>query len=216
MKMINLPELHSKGWTLVEGINSKAELLELGRSIGTPTRTPNGELIKEIRRSTANEAPIGSQSAIYGTSRFPLHTDTVFWPIPTQYLILRGSGDCRRPTTIMSFRDMLQKCGMGIPNLLQESVWRVSAGRHNFYCSISFRQKNQVGWRYDADLMTPANEAAAKAHKMLKKFVKSEETETIYWSGSTAAILCNWATLHGRGNEPSDEGERIIERLYVR
>jgi len=214
--MINISELHSKGWTLVEGITSKAELLELGKSIGQPTLTPNGELIKEIRRSSISEAPKGSQSSLYGACRFPLHTDTVFWPTPTKYLILRGYGDCRRPTTVMSFENMIQKYDHDIQHLLQASVWRVSAGRHNFYCSLQFRQENQFGWRYDSDLMLPANKPANEVNEILKQLVNSRDTDTITWSGSTAAILCNWITLHGRGDEPPNEDERVIERLYVR
>ncbi len=213
MKMF---ELHTKGWMLVDGISSKAEVLELGKAIGTPVLTPNGELVKEIRRIPALEAPPGSQSSIYGAGRFPLHTDTVFWPTPVRYVILRGYGDTRRPTTVMTFADMIRDRDASFHTLLQESVWRVTAGNKNFYCSLRFRHGDLIGWRYDADLMIPANDAANEAHSVLRELVNREDTDAITWSGTIAAILCNWTTLHGRGPEPPDEEVRVIERLYVR
>jgi len=87
---VDIAELQARGWTLVDGISSQEEMLELARAIGTPTLTPNGELVKEIRRLPADEAPPGSQSSTYGAGPFPLHTDTVFWATPVRYVILRG------------------------------------------------------------------------------------------------------------------------------
>lgn len=213
---MDMCELQTKGWTLVDGISSQTEMLELGKALGSPVLTPNGELVKEIRRIPAREAPPGSQSSIYGTGRFPLHTDTVFWPTPVRYVILRGYGDTRRPTTVMTFADVVRERHSRFHSLLQESVWLVTAGKKGFYCSLKFRHEGLVGWRYDADLMTPANEAATVVHAVLRELVTREDAGTIGWSGRTAAVLCNWTTLHGRGPEPANEGVRVIERLYVR
>lgn len=77
-------ELNTSGWTLVKGVSSSAELLELGRALGHPVPSPNGEIVKEIRITPAVEAPPGSQSSIYDTAPFPLHTDTVFSPLPVR------------------------------------------------------------------------------------------------------------------------------------
>lgn len=79
---MDMSELQTKGWTIVDGITSQTALPDLGKAIGTLAPTPNGELVKEIRRIPAVEAPPGSQSSIYGSGRFSLHTDTVFWPEP--------------------------------------------------------------------------------------------------------------------------------------
>ena len=213
---MDMHELQARGWTLVDGISSQEEMLELARSMGTPTLTPNGELVKEIRRLPANEAPPGSQSAIYGAGPFPLHTDTVFWATPVRYVILRGYGDTRRPTTVLSFEDMTRDCDSRFHSDLRRAVFRVTAGNTTFYCSLKFRHGDAIGWRYDADLMTPANAAAERAHTRLRELVKRDDVDGITWSGSAAAILCNWRTLHGRGEQPPDERVRVIERLYVR
>jgi alpha-ketoglutarate-dependent taurine dioxygenase len=213
---MNMSELKERGWMLVDGIASQSDLLELGKSIGTPVPTPNGELVKEIRRSSASAARPGSQSALYGVGSFPLHTDTVFWATPVRYVLLRGYGDTRRPTTVMSFADMLSECDSKFHSLLEKSVWRISAGNKMFYCSLCFRCESSLGWRYDSDLMYPANPAAVEVHPILRRLVHQSNMPGITWTGNTAVIFCNWTTLHGRGPQPLDEGIRVIERLYVR
>lgn len=209
-------ELKISGWTLVKGVSSRAELLELGRALGCPVPSPNGEIVKEIRITPAAEAPPGSQSSIYDTGPFPLHTDTVFWPVPVRYVILRAHGDTRRPTTVKSFSQLLQECDARFSVLAEKSVWIVGTKSKRFYCSLRFRHGDLVGWRYDADCMSPANTAAIEVDKVLRPLVNSGRTDCINWSGDTAVILSNWNVLHGRGPEPRDEGTRIIERLYVR
>jgi len=209
-------ELQTRGWAIVEGIESSADLLELGMALGYPVPSPNGEMVKEIRITKEEKAMPGSQSALYGTGPFPLHTDTVFWPTPVRYVILRGYGDTRRPTTLMSFSEMLRRCGAGAAAMAANSIWTVREGSRRFFCSLKFRLGGLVGWRYDADLMSPANHAAIAIRQMFEPIAKGEVTDRIFWSGNTALVLSNWQVLHGRGPEPSDEGPRIVERLYVR
>lgn len=213
---MDIAELQTKGWALVDGVSSQAELLELGKAIGSPVPTPNGELVKEIRRIPPDEASEGSQSAIYGAGPFPLHTDTAFWPIPVRYVLLRGYGDTRRPTTVMRFSDLLRECDPRFHALAKSSVWLVRTGTKRFYCSLRFRCGDLVGWRYDVDLMSPANDAAIQVDRVMRPLVASEKGDSITWSGNTAAVICNWITLHGRGAQPPGEDIRIIERLYVR
>src|SRR4051794_21922126 len=90
---MDLSDLHSRGWLLVNGVSSAADLLELGKAVGVPVAAPNGELVKELRQTPQNEARKGTQSAIYGTGPFPLHTDTAFLPLPVRFIVLRASGD---------------------------------------------------------------------------------------------------------------------------
>ena len=213
---MQVAELNTRGWTLVDGISSHSELLKLGRTLGHPVPGPNGEMVKEIRVTPAAEALPGSQSSLFGTGPFPLHTDTVFWPVPVRYVILRARGDTRRPTTVMGFSHLLSECGARFSVLADRSVWRAGTESNRFYCSFRFRHGNSVGWRYDANLMSPANDAAIEVERVLRPFVAGEHTDRINWSGDVAVVLSNWNVLHGRGPEPDNEGDRFIERLYVR
>ena len=213
---MRIANLEKSGWISVKGVSCRAELLELGRAFGCPVPSPNGEMVKEIRVTRAAEAAPGSQSSLYGTGAFPLHTDTIFWPVPVRYVILRARGDTRRPTTVMSFARLFRECGARFSVLAEKSVWLVRTKSSGFYCSFRFRQGHSGGWRYDADCMSPANDAAIEVHRVLRPFVASARGDCIDWSEDVAVILSNWNVLHGRGPEPPEEGMRIIERLYVR
>jgi hypothetical protein len=213
---MDLEKLKISGWTFVEGITSNSDMLELGKSLGTPVLSPNGELVKEIRRIPQEEAFPGSQSAIYGAGSFPLHTDTVFWPLPVRYVILRARGDLRRPTTVRSFSDLFNECDSEVPKLVAKSVWLVKVNTKHFYCSMKYHLGDSVGWRYDFDLMTPVNDAAKKVNSILHPLVCSRNVTNVVWLKDVAVIFSNWNVLHGRGPQPDNEGVRILERLYVR
>nr|NJM04136.1 hypothetical protein [Desulfobacula sp.] len=214
--MINISELNERGWVTVDDISSKEDLFELGRTIGTPVLTPNGEYVKEIRRFSAAQAQPESQSALYGTGRFPLHSDTVFWATPIKYVLLRGYGDTRRPTTVLTFEDLFSDCDDHFMSLFRKSIWRVRTGKNQFYCSPIFYCGDSKGWRLDVDLMHPANISAKQIAPRLRELVSRADTHNLNWNDNTAAIILNWTTLHGRGAQPDNEGERVIERLYVR
>jgi hypothetical protein len=209
-------DLNTLGWALIKGISSRSELLDLGKALGCPEPTPNGEMIKEIRVTPAAKAPSGSQSSIYGTGPFPLHTDTVFWPVPVRYVILRASGDMRRPTTVMGFAGLLQGCDTRFSALIEQSIWLAGTRSKRFYCSLRFRRGDVVGWRYDGDLMSPVNAAAVEVSKVLRPLTAGARPNCVDWCADVALVLSNWSVLHGRGPEPPEEGNRIIERLYVR
>lgn len=213
---MNLNTLHNKGWIEIGGINGTADLIKIGNELGTLLPGPNGEIIKEIKRKKKEESLQGSQSSIYGHGRFPLHTDTVFWPLPARYVIFYAIGDVRRPTTFMKFSDLLPKNDPNFIKLAQKSIWYVGPKHNRFYCSIIFKYDENYYWRYDSDLMTPVNHAAFEVNKILRPLVFSTNTDFVNWTGSNAVIISNWNILHGRGDQPQDEGERIIYRLYVK
>ena len=214
--MINLSQLNEIGWTLVGGVSSSADMLKVGKLLGNPIPSPNGEIVKKIEITEKTKALPGSQSELYGRGPFPLHTDTVFWPVPVQYVILRCYGDTRRPTTIENINVLLSKCGPEVNKLVETSVWTVGIKSKCFYCSLKFRHNGCVGWRYDSDLMNPANDAAIQVNKALSALVAEKQKNIIEWNDDKALVISNWNVLHGRGSEPENEGERTIERLYVR
>ena len=121
-----LAELETCGWALVHGVSSREQLLELAKTFGLPEPSPNGEMIKEIRVTKSHDARPGSQSAIFGTGSFPLHTDTVLWPVPVRYVLLRAYGDIRRPTTVMAFAELLEQCGSHAHRLAEIGMGRGS------------------------------------------------------------------------------------------
>ena len=212
---MDLFELEARGWTKVSGVASQDELLRLAYSLGRPVRSPTGELIKQLAPIEANQAKPATLSAAHGTGAFPLHTDTAFWPRPCRYLLFRATGDVRRPTTLASFGRLLSSLGNEFLALAERSVWIAGTPTQSHYCSMRFRFGECIGWRYDAQCMNPANDAARQVNSRLKAVTPTFETETVIWEEGLAVIVCNWKMLHGRGPMPVNEKRRILERIYV-
>jgi hypothetical protein len=208
-------ELHANGWVCIQGVTTKLELLQLARSIGNPVPSPTGELIKELSPKPAAEAHTDTFSATYATNSFPLHTDTAFWPRPCRYIVMRVRGDCRRPTTALTFEKLFDCVSPDLRFLAYRSVWRIRTRSRSFYCSMRFRINDIPGWRYDSTCMIPANDAAASLRTELAPFLEGNQIEQIHWARDTAIVLDNWTALHGRGPSPNEEQLRILERIYV-
>ena len=212
---MDLEQLHRAGWTPVEGVASRGDLLELGRALGRPVPSPSGGARPPTAADRRNRGSARHAEHLYGTGPFPLHTDTAFWPRPVRYVLLRAIGDTRRLTTVLSFAKLFDELGPRLRALAEKSVWSVRAGPQRFYCSLRFRVGELVGWRCDCDLMSPANQAALDVEGSLRPFLASGRAEVVCWSKDMAVVVSNWSAMHGRGPAPHDEGVRITERLYV-
>jgi alpha-ketoglutarate-dependent taurine dioxygenase len=212
---IDFVKLREKGWVCVKGIKTKDALLRLVALLGCLVPAPTGEIVKELTVTDARCAREGTLSAVYGRGEFPFHTDTAFWPTPARYLIFRARGDTRRRTKIKPFANFLSELGAAAANLAAKSVWVVKVPSINIYCSMQFRTSCGVGWRYDGRCMRPANRAARELDEMISLNGK-DDGQYIDWHDGEAVIVSNWTTLHGRGSAPEAEGERILERIYVR
>jgi alpha-ketoglutarate-dependent taurine dioxygenase len=213
--MIDLEELQSRGWTLVPGVSSRASLIELAHLIGSPVPHPNGELVKEVRVMPTESAKQRTLSSRFGTDSFPLHTDTAFWRVPARYLILRVIGDTRRPTTVLPFRSIINNRSNSVLDWAERSVWYLRTPSQSAYCSMRFRNGTSTGWRFDAQCMFPANSSARQMTEAFENKAIQQHTEEIDWSIGCAAVISNWAVLHGRGPAPIEERERVLERIYV-
>lgn len=215
MSTINWSDLQTRGWTSVVGVSNKAELLKLAKSLGQPVPSPTGELVKELIPTLQSDARSGTLSKTYGRAEFPLHTDTAFWPVPARYVIFRARGDIRRQTTLLAFDHIFQGEHQKLREIAQRSVWIARTPSTAFYCSMKFSVAGQVGFRYDAQCMRPANSSAFLIREALEPLLSYDRGEGVDWEYDVAIVVNNWQALHARGPGPSDEGARILERMYV-
>jgi alpha-ketoglutarate-dependent taurine dioxygenase len=214
--MVDHARLASDGWVSIDNAPTQKDFLEIARSLGRPVPSPTGELIKRIRVREGSSGRQGTLSTTYGTAEFPLHTDTAFWPTPARYLVIRATGDIRRETRVKSFARLFEEAGDTALMLADKSIWRLRTPTEGFYCSMRFVSDKLRGWRFDRQCMSPANEAAAALIEAIEKSGISYPSEHIVWARGEVLVLSNWDVLHGRGPAPADEGERILERIYVR
>jgi alpha-ketoglutarate-dependent taurine dioxygenase len=200
----------------IAGVSDTESLLALASSLGSPIPSPTGEPVKRLSVASAIAARPGTLSATHGAGEFPLHTDTAFWLLPARYIILRAYGDIRRHTVVSTFAEVTARCGAGASCLIEKSVWVIRTPRSSFYCGMRFRHRGCVGLRYDGNCMFPANRAAREVQQFLEQAQMTEHRNKISWEANNAVVISNWVALHGRGPEPDCEGERILERVYVR
>lgn len=213
-----LQRLRAQGWAAIGGTWTDEHLVALASTLGAPIPGPNGRLLKRLRPTDKNSAPLGTLSARYGRGHFPLHTDTAFWPTPAKYVVLRNEGDTRRETLVCRFEDVLRGLHESARGALLRSVWRVPARCGGIYCSLRFVAGAARGWRWDAESMRPANAPALALHNLLPSTIESADRHAFKWSPGVALVLANWEVLHGRGPEPEGERDhdRSLVRVYVR
>jgi hypothetical protein len=207
--------LEQYGWTVAQNVASQSELLELASAIGRPKASPTGKLIRSLIPRLASESTVQTLSAKYGTGRFPLHTDTAFWPVPCRYLVFRAVGDIRRATTILSFARLLETFGTKFRGLAERSIWLARTPGRAFYCSMIFKVGQKSCWRYDSQCMFPVNNAASEVADILNLGMSGIGETDLEWSEGIAVVMDNWKVLHGRGPMPFGEQRRILERIYV-
>jgi hypothetical protein len=132
-RIVDVERLDADGWLTVEGVDGPSAMMDLAHILGVPLPCPTGDVIKRIRIKSYSEARKGTLSAQFGTGEFPLHTDTAFWSIPARFLILRVSGDIRRPTTVLPFQKLINR-GLLDRNLMKRSVWTLRTPSKADYC----------------------------------------------------------------------------------
>lgn len=207
-----LASLQVRGWVALGSCSRELPALEVARAVGEPVVSPTGDLVRRLVPKDRADAISGTFSHAYGRAGFPLHTDTAFWPLPARYLVMRVTGDTRRPTVVAPIRVPIAGA-LGAE--VVSSVWVVSSV-NPFYGSMQFRHNGDWGFRYDPMTMRPANAAAVKVQSCLPVVFAELPTFSIDWTTVGTIIVDNWRALHGRGPEPAGEGYRVLERIYVR
>lgn len=207
-----LASLQVRGWVTLGPSSRDLPALTVARAFGEPVESPNGDLVRKLVPKDRVDAISGTFSHAYGKADFPLHTDTAFWPLPARYLVMRVTGDTRRPTIVAPIPVPIAGA---IGTEVVSSVW-VVRGAHPFYCSMQFRHNGDLGIRYDPMTMRPSNTSAAKVQSCLPAVLAELPTFSIDWAAVGTVIVDNWRALHGRGPEPAGEGQRVLERIYVR
>ena len=64
--------------------------------------------------------------------------------------------------------------------------------------------------------MYAADGAAALVRSTLQSLREEEALiDSFEWSERNVLVVDNWNVLHGRGPQPLNEGERVLERVYI-
>jgi hypothetical protein len=208
--------IDERGWASIPSVNGSSDLLRLARNLGKPVENARHELISVLQVTATTEARPLTLSAIFGTGAFPLHTDTAFWPTPARFLVMLAEGDIRRTTTVCSLRRILDSGGITLMNAIEDSVWIVRGKGGNHYGQMTLSAKGiRSGVRFDRQCMKPANASAREVAAYFDSDDCATNVEHLEWRPNTAVVISNWQALHGRGSQPVNEQQRILQRIYV-
>jgi hypothetical protein len=208
--------LESRGYCVLDGINDTAQHFDLARSLGCIQRDLDGSLLKRLFLRDSLQARGPSLCSKYGKGAYPFHTDTASWADPIRLLCMRAvDGDFRRGTRVISGSEFF---GAFPESLVRRSCWATMNGRRSFYCGMEWGNGPDLCRRYRCDTacMTPINEAAKQLSSMLHERSSLDIGMRIEWQPGRVLILDNWRMLHARCRPVVNEGERVLERIYIK
>lgn len=206
--------LRETGWASVQGITRIDDLVDIARSLGRPI-PGRGEVVRRLTPTPASAARRGTFSARFGEGAFPAHTDTAFWGTPARYLVMYVTGDTRRHTTLLPFQSVCDAITADLRKELRRSVWVTSPSSGGIYCSMRFMVGGRSGWRWDSNVMRPANDAAHRLIDHLDPIIMTLPNTCFMWKPGTVLVVDNWRMLHGRAQRPDAEAQRELYRVYV-
>jgi alpha-ketoglutarate-dependent taurine dioxygenase len=207
-------ELEEKGWVEIDTKLSDDGLLSLAETFGKILPHPNGKNIDIIIPKKSEQAIQHSFSYRFGFNSFPLHSDTSFWTIPARYILLTCENTSKTATTIITFKQVLEKLNKEDLIDLEQAIYLVKIKNKTFFSKLKQQFGNQICYRYDSSTMKPLNKHAKKIEERLNEVFESLNVTKINWNSNKIIILDNWQTLHGR--EPIREDlDRKLKKIYI-
>ena len=211
--MLDLNCLKSEGVVVIDGVHSKDELIRVAKSIGKIKPHPNGEYVAELKSSDGRSSLAGTFSNVYGLSAFPFHTDTAFWELPARYVVMGMIERSGSKTNYISLSDIEKNISGDFLAKARKSIYLSETFEGSKYTSLVFGGNEAWGFRFDPNIMTPANVHAKNFHEELETAIERVEPRKIDWGGSRAVVIDNWKFLHGRESVKNESREML--RIYL-
>lgn len=201
-------------------------LLSYAEKYGIPVgydREKNGALIQNVFPDRKEEkAQISSSSSIL----LQMHTETAFHPYKPDWVLLGCVKGDRRAETLYATLDEI------LYELDEPTTWDLRQPDFITTMDKSFKTKGEpdkeyvvrplvgVGdWvlTYDADLMRPLTDQAAKALTKLGQAIK-RRTRTVVLEAGDVLVINNRTTVHGRNSFKAryDGTDRWLKRVLLR
>lgn len=203
-------------YNIVEECNSIQNLLSLAEGLGEVIFHPNGEKYDVVVANDGINAKAGSFSQNFGFDEFPLHTDTAFWAIPARLLVMWSPEASTTSTTMLSWGDILDSFSKIEKKILNDAIFKVHTFENVSYRGVKFSSLTAKGFRYDPNIMIPANEQGKDFVAIFHRTIREMKLIDFHWSGSNALVINNWNMLHGRNQVKNKNESRKIFRIYVR
>lgn len=203
-------------YNVIEKCNSVESFISLVHKLGKIIPTSNDHEYDVVIANDGKNAKFGSFSKNFGLNKFPLHTDTAFWATPARLLVMWSPEASSTSTTMLPWKDILDRFTQTEKKALNDAIFVVETFENSNYRAINFNSSGENGYRYDPNIMLPANRQAEIFVEAFNKVISEKNLIDLYWSGSNALVLNNWKMLHGRNQVKNEHEKRKIFRAYVR
>ncbi|MBW1294045.1 hypothetical protein [Aquimarina litoralis] len=190
-------------------IETLEKFLEVGKSFGRLIKSrTDGQYLDTLTPKNQKTINKISLSKIYGTNRFPFHTDCAYLKIPPKYILLRYVGNVENPTPTEIKEIDFNKLNIKEIEFLKNTIWIVKGQKSNFYSKI---YDNGI-LRYDENIMT----LSSPTENLIKQILDKLETKTIQWYKNKTIVINNWSSVHSRPLVSKNEiNNRILQRLNI-
>ena len=196
-----------------DGITSSEDFLKLATEFGRPIPSRDGAFITKLTVSSHDSGRRNTLSSRYGEGFFPFHTDTAFWATPARFVLLRGvSGNLSRATLLAPFAPLLEELSS---STIERSAWICDTGRSKRLTTFGFKRDSSRGNRYDPNCMTPANKSAHEIDAVFRPRSFDPSGQRLEWIPNRVIIIPNWSFMHARENYEFEDGDRLLERIYI-
>ncbi|MDH5326952.1 MAG: hypothetical protein OEZ58_08765 [Gammaproteobacteria bacterium] len=208
--------LRADGWVEFNDIPSIQSVVCLAREFGEIIPHPDGKDFNIVTPKQKNAAYPGTLSNLHGFDEFPLHTDTAFWPVPARYLVLAMLNKNSYSSNVVNANKVFESLDHDVRKAARDAVFKVHTPLGDFDASAIFEESGEIGFRFNACCMTPANVTAKSFLVAFDHALRCTTPNTLQWTGSKAVIIDNWKVLHGRSAIRDFLTERKLIRIYVK
>jgi hypothetical protein len=181
---------------------SEVELKSALSSLGPTTQSNLSVRAKENARPN-------SLSGTFGTGAFPHHTDFAFRPTPPRVIALCNQTDFyfQRGTALAD----LTALPVDLAGALKKSAWRLRSNGKVFIVSGCISIGSQFAFRWDPEVLTPANRDAARCASSIPAFLLNHQ-RIFRWCPRSALLINNWRFTHARESEilGASEDRRLV------
>lgn len=208
----NSKELGTRGFTCFSSPYPLKSTIDVAQGIGDVLEEEAIAAVQVLVPKQSEGLEKSSYSGMYGTQRFPLHTDMAHWHVPPRYLLLR----CIEPAENV-FTHLVHSCDIFGPESEVDLKRALFRPRRRLDGRLTcFRLREGACCRWDPVFIHPVNALAHNLRSRILERIAIAHVEAVPLESKGDCILIdNWKNLHGRSAIPDDAVNRRIERVYL-
>jgi len=204
------------GYAFKPALEPEKSAVEIAHLLGTIANIGSGTAHPIVPKARHQSTP-NSYSGIFGTERFPPHTDLAHWREPPRYVVLRCTKGYREVTT--NLIDGTQVLREVDDEAIARAIVQPRRPQKGLVPMFKLYRSTSTGvglLRWDENFLRPANQTGAIAMAMFKEALDVAPTISVALCNyGDTLIFDNWRMLHSRGEVPAACMNRKIERIYL-